>query len=103
MADCTIANVLSATAGDRLRTGDNERICATREGEGLRRAIVVGISSNNSRASVLNDSSKLSPMIKHTRHIRILYFLEIVASYITCKKVPFVLPSMNFPVSSVSL
>ena len=64
IADWTIASVLSATAGDRPRTGDKERICAARDGEGLLRAIVVGISSNSSAASAVKDSSRLSPMYK---------------------------------------
>lgn len=63
IADWTIASVLSATAGDRPRTGDNERICAARDGEGLLRAIVVGISSNSSATSAVKDSSRLSPTL----------------------------------------
>lgn len=59
-----MASVLSATAGERPRTGDNERICAARDGEGLLRAIVVGISSNSSAASAVKDSSRLSPTLE---------------------------------------
>jgi hypothetical protein len=68
IADWTIANVLSATAGDRPRTGDNERICAARDGEGLLRAMVVGISSNSSTASAVNDSSRLSPTMEYNNY-----------------------------------
>ena len=69
IADWTIARVLSATAGERPRTGDKERICAVRDGEGLRRAMV-GVSSNSSTASAASDSSQLASKTNEKRTIK---------------------------------
>jgi hypothetical protein len=82
IADWTIASVLSATAGDRPRTGDNERIWAARDGDGLLRAIVIGMSSNSSTASAVKDSSNLSPTLEYKNYDdRVSYFPWSLSHY----------------------